>query len=141
MAPCGIVLDVPSDAAERLGDALARIMESRDVTQAELARRTKIAQGRISQWLNPNRETGRRKLLMYHDIERIEQAIGVPVGTILAAAGFVERAAGIRDALSNDPGLDPMDRAYLVDFYDRAVSRHQARSDGDRIGHNGPRPG
>lgn len=116
------------DAPKRLGDALARMLEQVGVSQAELCRRTGIPQGRVSQWVSGT------KLILYPQIEQVEDALGLARGSILAEAGYVEPAAAIAAGIAADPDLQPFDRQYLVEVYERARRRgREARRHGDGL--------
>lgn len=115
--PTGTVMAVTTDARTRLGDALGRILDRVGVKQAELARRTGIPAGRISQWVSGD------KLILYPEIEQVEDALEVARGSILAEAGYVEPAASVMRGIAEDPDLEPFDRQYLVDVYDAARRR------------------
>ena len=76
---------------ETFGDRLRRIRESLGVGLRELHRRTGIGLSTLQQWESGKRWAG--KAPPGDDIKRIEEALGLPLGTLLSASGAVDRRA------------------------------------------------
>lgn len=85
-----------------------------DLTQAQLADAVNTDQGTVSRWENGNL---RPEL---DDLRAIEDAAGVPHGTILRRAGYVAEIKTVRDALEADRTIPRAAIPYLLDAVEAA---------------------
>lgn len=114
--------------ARRLGAALKRVRVAARVSGADLGTLIEKGQAQISKW-----ETG-ENLLQLHQIERIEDALQVTPGTILAEAGFIATpSAAIRTLIADDDELEPVDREWIVRQFDSSWRRSHGLRDGDTV--------
>lgn len=78
----------------------AAIREVRgNLTQDELAAKLNTDQGTVSRW-----ENGKLRPDL-NDIKAIEDAVGVPHGTVLRRAGYIAEVVTVEDALEADASV------------------------------------
>lgn len=108
-----------SKAAVGIGAAIRRLRAPR--TQTDVAALLNEKQSTISRW-----EKG-GLFPSIADITRFEQALGLPAGSVFAAAGLIE-VADAEAALLADPALDELQRGAVIEFYRIASARSEARN-------------
>jgi len=109
----------------RLSAEFRRVYEDAGLTQTDLAEKLEINQATVSEWA---RGTTLPRVTALPMIERI---CGVPRGTILRRAGFVDdiELQTIEDVINADPVLSDPDKKHLLSYYQfiRAESALSAR--------------
>ena len=93
-----------------IGQAITAAMESTRTTQGELALRLGTDQGTVSRWCNDSPRYNPRP----HQIADIERALGLPLGSVLSAAGLVQTVSSVPAAIAADLTLASEDRETLL---------------------------
>jgi hypothetical protein len=119
---------MPRPAYKTLGEAIASVMDLAGVTTVALAeqlrdRGWKPDQSLVSKWRNGHARP--HDFDMFPDIETI---CGVPRGTILRRAGYVNDDGDLRTAIITAPELDSEARNVLLEVYD-VLCRQTGRRD------------
>lgn len=103
------------DQSVPLGEAIRDVRGS--MTQDQLAKAVQTDQGTVSKW-----ETGRIWPEL-DDLPKIERACGVPVGTILRRAGYVDELTSLDDWLDADSTIGRAD----LDLIKQAITTARNR--------------
>ena len=103
-------------------EALRALLDERNISQAELARRLGLSAQSVSAWttgsVTPTRD----------NVARVEDELAVePRGSLISAAGY--RTEGppqvtVESLIRSDPGLDPEDKRVLLRIIRMARDRY-----------------
>ncbi len=134
----------PPDPIERLkfAEALQKAVADAGISQRELARRLKVSQASVSQWLHG--QTVPRPGMAV----RLERELGRDPGSLLIALGYVVvdpegRPVGVPEAVAKDPRLGDREREILMALYRTLVEqrgREPRQLEGDDQDLAGPDP-
>jgi len=109
----------------RLSEAFRATYEAADVSQEDIAAALGVDQPTVSKWARGMRRVPLEALPVS------EKLCGVPRGTILRRAGFVDDIGlqTIEDVINADPVLSDADKKHLLSYYQfvRAESALSAR--------------
>lgn len=100
----------------RVGQAIRAERQAARITQEELAERVEVDQSTISGW---ERATG---LVGIDQIAAVEQALGIPAGTVLRRARYLPEIDTVW-AIQSDPAISAETRRVLSDVYRASVGR------------------
>lgn len=123
MQPVGHVLCQTCPVAEpiggRLSEAFRQTYESAGVSQLDIAVALDVDQPTVSKWARGMRRPPLDALPV------TERLCGVPKGTILRMAGYVEDldAGSVEQAVKADPRLTPRYRRDVMSFFEYALSQ------------------
>ena len=108
-------------ALMRLGMALKRERTARGLTQPQLAELSSLTQSTLSRT-----EAGTHDPTV-SEIVALEQAMGLTLGFLLVAGGFVEGLAAVPLAIMGDKALSDRERDWLLAAYQAAVTASRPR--------------
>jgi transcriptional regulator with XRE-family HTH domain len=108
-----------------LKEVVRELRVSHELTQVDLADLTGIPQFQISKMEAPP-DRAHSRPVHAEDIVRIEDALGIPRGTVYRAAGLSELGVTVPEAIASDPKLDPVDKDLLLVQYQMMAGRRQA---------------
>ena len=117
---------MPRPAYRPLGEAIASVMDAAKITTVALAERLrernyKVDQSRVSKWRN-----GHERPSNLDTYPTIEDICGVPKGTILRRAGYVEDRYDVVTAILAAPELTEGARRIVISVYDSSRSAPSA---------------
>ena len=96
----------------RLPAALREVVSRANLQQTDIAERLGVDQGLVSRWMNGIRRPP------LEAIAAIEEMAGVPLGTILRHAGYVEDGVDVISAVHADRKLSDAAKRALIAVYD-----------------------